>query len=61
MHLFSETNYSTVEPRFNELAGDRTNVFVKSRVRYIEDLDLTNFRGNDQNVRYIEVKLIINL
>ena len=24
-------------------------------VRYIENLDITNLRGNDQNVRYIEV------
>ena len=45
----------TVEPRFNEVAGDRPNVFVKSRVCYIENLDITNLRGNDQNVRYIEV------
>ena len=45
----------TVEPRFNEVAGDRPNLFVKWRVRYIENLDITNLRGNDQNVRYIEV------
>ena len=45
----------TVEPRYNESAGDRPNLFVKSRVRYIKNLDITNFRGNDQNVRYIEV------
>ena len=45
----------TVEPRFNEVAGDQPNLFVKSRVRYIENLDITNLRGNDQNVRYIEV------
>ena len=45
----------TVEPRFNEVAGDRPNLFVKSSVRYIENLDITNLRGNDQNVRYIEV------
>ena len=45
----------TVEPRFNEVAGDRPNLFVKSRVRYIENLDITNLRGNDQNVCYIEV------
>jgi len=44
-----------VEPRFNDVAGDRPNLFVKSRVRYIENLDVTNLRGNDQNVRYIEV------
>ena len=46
---------TTVEPRFNEVAGDRPNLFVKSRVRYIENLDITNLRGNDRNVRYIEV------
>ena len=44
-----------MEPRFNEDAGDRQSLFVKSRVRYIENLDITNLRGNDQNVRYIEV------
>ena len=44
-----------MEPRFNEVAGDRQNLFVKWRVRYIENLDKTNLRGNDQNVRYIEV------
>ena len=46
---------TTVEPRFNEVAGDRPNWFVKSRVRYIENLDITNLSGNGQNVRYIEV------
>ena len=51
----STTIVRTVEPRFNEVAGDRPNLFVKSRVRYIENLDVTNLRGNDQNVRYIEV------
>ena len=30
---------STAEPRFNEVAGDRPNLFVKWRVRYIENLD----------------------
>ena len=48
-------NNNTAEPRFNEVAGDRPNLFVKSRVRYIENLDITNLRGNDQNIRYIEV------
>ena len=46
---------STVEPRFNEVAGDRPNLFFKWRVRYIENLDITNLRGNDQTARYIEV------
>ena len=45
----------TVEPRFNKVAGDRPNLFVKWRVRCIENLDITNLRGNDQNVCYIEV------
>ena len=44
-----------MEPRFNKVAGDRPNLFVKSRVRYIENLDITNLKGNDQTVRYIEV------
>ena len=44
-----------MEPRFNEVAGDRPISFVKSRVRYIENLDVTNLRGNEQTVRYIEV------
>ena len=29
--------------------------FVKWRVCYIENLDITNLREKDQNVRYIEV------
>ena len=32
-HLIKKRN--TVEPRFNEVAGDRPNLFVKWRVRYI--------------------------
>ena len=44
-----------MEPHFNEVAGDRPNLFVKWRVRYIENLDITNLRGKDINVRYIEV------
>ena len=56
MAKLRNNSYSTtVEPRFNEVAGDRPNLFVKLRVRYIENLDITNLRGNDQNVRYIEV------
>ena len=46
---------STVECRFNEVTGDRPNLFVKWRVCYIENLDKTNLRRNDQKVRYIEV------
>ena len=46
---------NTEEPRFNKVAGDRPNLFVKWRVYCIENLDITNLRGNDQNVCYIEV------
>ena len=45
----------TEEPRFNEVTGDQPNLFVKWRVRYIENLNVTNLRGKDQNVCYIEV------
>ena len=52
----SVSNGGTVEPQFNEVARDRPNLFVKWRVRYIENLDITNLRGNYyKNVRYIEV------
>ena len=46
---------STEEPQFNEVTGDWANLFVKWRVRYIENLNITNLRGKDQNVRYIQV------
>ena len=45
-----------MEPRFNEVPKDWGNLFVKSKVRYIEHFHLTNFRENYQNVRYIEVR-----
>ena len=48
-------NSVTVEPQFNEVAGNWPNLFVKWRVRYTETLYVTNLRGKDQNVRYIEV------
>ena len=37
---------NTVVPRFNEVPGDWGNLFVLSKVRYIEHLRLTNFRKN---------------
>ena len=37
---------STVEPWFNEVAGDRPNLFVKWRVCFIENLDITNYSVN---------------
>lgn len=46
---------NTVEARFNEVAGDRVNLFVESRSGCNENLDITNLSGNDQNGRYIEV------
>ena len=45
--------WTTVEPRFNEVPRDWGNVFVISRVHYIQNLDLTNFWKNRQYVRYI--------
>ena len=49
-----------MEPRFNEVLLDSgINLFVISRVRYIGNLDLINFGENKQNVRYIEVYLMI--
>ena len=53
--LPSSTKAITVEPRFNEVPRDWVNLFVISRVRYIENLDTTNLRKNKQNIRYIEV------
>ena len=48
-----------VQPRFNEVPRDWGNSFVILRVRYTENLDLTNFRKNNQIIRYIEGWLII--
>ena len=36
-------NLRTEEPRFNEVPRDWGNLFVISRVRYIEHLDFTKF------------------
>ena len=41
--------------------GTGRNLFVKSRVRYIEHLHLTKFRENCQNVRYFEVLLVFSV
>jgi len=51
-----------MEPRLTKCQGTG-EICSLSRVRSIEHLDLTNFRKkkNNQNVRYIEVLLIINL
>ena len=44
-----------MEPRFNEVPRDWGNLIVISRVRYVENLDLTNFEENNENIPYIEV------
>ena len=46
---------SIVEPRFNEVPRDWANWFVISRIRYIENLVITNLLENNQSVRYIGV------
>ena len=45
---------NTVEPRFNEVPRDLGNLFVISRIRYIENLDLKQpkyslYRGTVNN------------
>ena len=56
------TLYYSGNSIYRSAKGQGEIFFVISRVRYIEHLhDLTNFRENYQNDRYIEVKLIINL
>ena len=53
-HLYDHlTNYTTVEPRFNEVAGDRPNLFVKWRVRYIEVLLHTFYCNFGQDIEII--------
>ena len=43
----------TVEPRFNEVAGDRPNLFVKWRVRYIEVLFHTFYYNFGRDIEII--------
>ena len=43
----------TVEPRFNEVAGDRLNLFVKWRVRYIEVLFHTFYCNFGRDIEII--------
>ena len=46
----------TVEPRFNEVAVDWPNSFVKSRVRYIKVLfHMFYYYWGKNTFRYIEV------
>ena len=44
---------TTVEPRFNEVAGDRPNLFVKWRVRYIEVLFHTFYCNFGRDIEII--------
>ena len=50
-----------MEPRFNEVQRDWGNLFIISRVRYIENHYIMNLWKNNQNVHYIEVWLIIKI
>ena len=43
----------TVEPRFNEVAGDRPSLFVKWRVRYIEVLFYTFYCNFGRDIEII--------
>ena len=52
---FSSLTCQYRELRFNKVPRDCGNLFVVSSIRYIENLDLTNFWENKQNVRYIKV------
>ena len=42
-----------MEPRFNEVAGDRPNLFVKWRVRYIEVLFHTFYCNFGRDIEII--------
>ena len=42
-----------MEPRFNEVAGDRPNLFVKLRVRYIEILSHTFYCNFGRDIEII--------
>ena len=48
--LLGDLFTNTVEPRFNEVAGDRPNLFVKSNVRYIEKTDVGKTRDDRTSV-----------
>ena len=44
-----------MEPRFNEVAGDRPNLFVKWRVRYIEVLFHTFYCNFGWDIEIISI------
>ena len=59
----TKTTSATVEPRFNEVAGDRPNVFVKWRVRYIEVLFHTfycNFGRDIEMISFVISRTSLN-
>ena len=49
-------NLCTVEPRFNEVPGTGEICLLYRGFVIIENLDITNFWKNNQNVRYIEIQ-----
>ena len=54
---------TTVEPRFNEVAGDRQNMFVEWRVRYIEVLFHTfycNFGRDIEIISFVISRISLN-
>ena len=56
LHSFNSTFVTylyTVEPRFNEVAGDRPNLFIKWRVRYIEVLFHTFYCNFGRHIEII--------
>ena len=58
-----QSSHVTVEPRFNEVAGDRPNLFVKWRVRYIEVLFHTfycNFGLNIDIISFVISRTSLN-
>ena len=53
----------TVEPRFHEVAGDRPNLFIKWRVRYIEVLFHTfycNFGRDIEIISFVILRTSLN-
>ena len=63
MHGTRSAETNTVEPRFNEVAGDRPNLFVKWRVRYIEVLFHTfycNFGRDIEIISFVISRTLLN-
>ena len=58
LELKKEQTWHIVEHWFNKVPMSWGNLFVILSVRYIKNLNLTNFQENNQNVCYIEVYFI---